>query len=108
VGEAVTRSALVRDSAEVGPSPLLAAIVASLPDWRSAAACREFDLDLWFPRKGERNQPALDVCGRCIVRLECLDEALDDPTLDFGIRGGTTANARRVARRSRPVESGAS
>ena len=95
-------------TAEVAPSPLLAAIVAALPAWHTDALCRESDLDLWFPRKGERNQPALDICGRCTVRVDCLAEALDDPTLDFGIRGGMTANARSVARRNRPAESEAS
>jgi WhiB family redox-sensing transcriptional regulator len=95
-------------TAEVGPSPLLAAIVAALPAWHADAACAEFDVELWFPTKGASNRPALAVCGRCPVRVECLHEALDDETLDHGIRGGMTANARKVARRSRPVESEAS
>jgi WhiB family redox-sensing transcriptional regulator len=95
-------------TAEVGPSPLLAAILASIPSWHADALCAEFDLDPWFPTKGQSNQPALDICGRCRVRLECPNEALDDETLDHGIRGGMSANARKVARRSRAVESEAS
>ena len=62
-------------------SPLLAAILASLPAWHADALCAEFDLEPWFPTKGQSNQPALD-----------------DPTLDFGLRGGMTANARKLAR----------
>ena len=111
--EAVARSALADDpadilTAEVRPSPLLAAIVASLPAWHADALCREFDLVLWFPPKGGSNRPALDVCGCCTVRLECLGEALDDETLDHGVRGGYSANSRKVGRRSRPAASGAS
>ena len=95
-------------TAEVRPSPLLAAILASLPAWHSAAACREFDVDLWFPPRGASNEPALAICRSCSVRTECLAEALDDETLDHGVRGGYSATARKVARRSRRVESEAS
>lgn len=102
------RSALVGDPAEVGQSPLLAAIVASLPAWHAEAACRGHDFGIFFPARGQGNEPALATCGRCPVRVDCLDEALDDETLDFGIRGGMTANARKVARRNRTVESEAS
>ena len=88
-------------TAEVGPSPLLAAIVAALPAWHTDALCREYDVDLWFPPRGASNEPAKAICERCRVRTECLAEALDDETLDHGIRGGRTANARKVARRNR-------
>lgn len=73
-----------------------------VPAWHADALCRDFDLALWFPAKGERTQPALDICGRCTVRLECLEEAIADPSLDFGIRGGMSANARKARRKVQP------
>jgi hypothetical protein len=77
-------------------------LVASLrAPWTRDALCIEFDLGLWFPGRGESSQPALEICGRCPVRLECLAEALNDESLDHGIRGGATANARQVMRRNR-------
>jgi WhiB family redox-sensing transcriptional regulator len=72
-----------------------------MPAWHAEALCRGHDPGPWFPRKGESNQPALEVCGKCPVRAVCLTEALDDPKLDFGIRGGATANARKTMRRNR-------
>jgi WhiB family redox-sensing transcriptional regulator len=77
-------------------------LIASLrAPWTRDALCIEFDTALWFPTRGQSNQPALDICGRCPVRLECLAEAIDDETLDHGIRGGATAEARKIMRRSR-------
>jgi hypothetical protein len=73
-----------------------------IPSWHDEAPCREFqDVSPWFPTRGQSNQPALDICGHCPVRTECLAEALDDPKLDYGIRGGATANARKTMRRDR-------
>jgi WhiB family redox-sensing transcriptional regulator len=72
-----------------------------LPDWHDEATCRGHDPGPWFPTRGQSNQAALDICGRCPVRSECLAEALDDPTLDYGVRAGATANARKTMRRNR-------
>jgi WhiB family redox-sensing transcriptional regulator len=84
------------------PSEYVARLIASLrAPWTRDALCIEFDLSLWFPTRGQSNQPALDICGRCPVRLECLAEAIADEDLDHGIRGGVTAEARRVMRRNR-------
>lgn len=62
------------------------------PYWRDEALCREVDLELFFPRKGER--PARSICARCPVQPECLDEALD-ARIRWGIWGGTTERDRR-------------
>ena len=70
------------------------------PAWHADALCKEFDLELWFPTKGQRSDQALQICGRCPVRSECLAEALADPELDHGIRGGLTASARRQRRKA--------
>jgi WhiB family redox-sensing transcriptional regulator len=71
------------------------------PAWLDDAACRDIEIDIFFPGNGERAQPALEICGRCPVRAECLAEAMDDPTLDHGIRGGMTSAARKQARKAR-------
>jgi hypothetical protein len=49
------------------------------------------------------DRPSEDVttlCRRCLVREECLEFALTDPTL-VGIFGGTTERERRVWRQLR-------
>lgn len=68
-------------------------------DWRDRAACRDEDPELFFPVSdvgpGARQATeAKAVCGRCPVRRECLDYALDNG-LDYGIFGGTTERERR-------------
>ena len=69
--------------------------------WTSAAACLDVALDVFFPGPGHRNDAALAVCGRCPVRQQCLDEAIADPDLDFGVRGGADVAARQLMRRNR-------
>lgn len=87
---------------------LLHLISTARPRWMRDALCAEFDIDLWFPGIGQRSDPALQICGRCPVRVECLDEALADESLDHGIRGGQTAQARKLTRRARAREGGPS
>jgi hypothetical protein len=69
--------------------------------WTRRALCIGEPIEWFFPGKGQRNDAAMELCGRCEVRLECLAEALDDETLDWGIRGGATASARKVMRSNR-------
>ena len=71
------------------------------PAWASSALCRGEPIDWWFPGKGQRTDAAMEICGRCPVRLSCLAAALDDEDLDHGIRGGATVNARQLMRRNR-------
>lgn len=79
-------------------------------NWRDSAACRGMDTDLFFPGKGESNGPHIrtvrDVCGRCPVRDDCLDEAVNDPDVK-GIWAATTwrqrARLRRTANRNVPI-----
>jgi len=68
-------------------------------DWRSQAACRGIDPDLFFP-EGSAG-PALQaaavakrICGACPVQARCLRWALDHG-VGFGIWGGHTENERR-------------
>ncbi len=67
--------------------------------WRQAAACRNMDTDLFFPR-GETGVPleqtvtAKAVCGGCPVRLACLEFAMATRQ-EYGIFGGLTEQERR-------------
>lgn len=94
-------AALDADRAE-----LFAVLLPPAPAWHADAACREYPRDWWFPQLGESTRRAVEVCQRCPVRGECLDEALADPELDHGIRGGL-APRKRAAMRRRRAASGA-
>jgi WhiB family redox-sensing transcriptional regulator len=70
--------------------------------WRSAAACRDADPELFFP-VGIAG-PALDqiakakrICDGCRVQTACLGWALRRG-LDYGIWGGFTEQERRAIR----------
>jgi WhiB family transcriptional regulator, redox-sensing transcriptional regulator len=75
-------------------------------DWRTRAACRDEDPELFFPVSeigpgARQTERAKAVCARCPVRAQCLEYALDSG-LDHGIFGGTTdAERRRLRRRTR-------
>lgn len=66
-------------------------------DWRSQAACRGMDTNVFFPRRGEsiRARAAMETCRGCPVVLECLAGNLD---VDDGIYGATTYLHRRTIR----------
>jgi hypothetical protein len=87
------------DEIEAGPG-LLRGLFASQPAWRRQALCGDHDLGIFYPAKGGSNKPGLAVCAACPVRHPCLAEALDDSSLDWGIRGGMTALARVAARKA--------
>lgn len=71
-------------------------------DWRSRAACRDVDPDLFFPAsdRGSEATRAKAVCAGCPVRSACLDEALH--RIPEGIVGGLTAAERRRRVRTGP------
>jgi hypothetical protein len=78
-------------------------------EWRSEAACRGSDPELFFPtaeadqaRKGQV-AAAKAVCARCPVRQECLTEAL--ARIPYGIAGGLTEQERRRLRTGRQHQS---
>jgi hypothetical protein len=78
-------------------------------NWRSLAACRTEDPDLFFPLGTEGHwalqiEQAKNLCRRCPVAETCLTEALREEggRYDrYGIRGGLTAPERRNLRRQR-------
>jgi WhiB family redox-sensing transcriptional regulator len=73
--------------------------------WRSAAACRSADPDLFFPISDsgpalEQATEAKAICSTCRVRRECLAFALRTGQA-HGIWGGATEDERAAARRPR-------
>jgi WhiB family redox-sensing transcriptional regulator len=70
--------------------------------WRSAAACRSADPDLFFPISDsgpalEQAAKAKAICATCGVRRECLAFALQTGQV-HGIWGGTSEHERATAR----------
>lgn len=68
--------------------------------WRSRAACRGVDPEVFFPPKGDHSakNEALRWCQSCSVRDECLEANVH---IREGIYGGTTGRDRRALRRGR-------
>lgn len=74
-----------------------------MDDWRTRAACRDEDPDLFFPigTSGSallQTERAKAVCRRCPVREQCLDWAMDSGQ-SLGVWGGTSETERRALRR---------
>jgi hypothetical protein len=89
---------------EIEAGAFLRGLFGSLPPWRRQALCGDHDLGIFYPAKGGSNKPGLAVCAACPVRHPCLAEALDDSSLDWGIRGGMTALARVAARKAQVAD----
>jgi WhiB family redox-sensing transcriptional regulator len=68
--------------------------------WRAHAACRDADVNTFFPTTDEEAEPAKAICATCPVRLECLEFALATRQED-GVWGGLTETERRRVRRRR-------
>jgi WhiB family redox-sensing transcriptional regulator len=68
------------------------------PDWQRDAACHEHpEIDFVPEHEGTAEAArAIEVCRSCLVRLECLGEAMRDGNL-VGIWGGRTTAQRRAA-----------
>jgi hypothetical protein len=84
----------------VESNPLtLTFLIRLIADWHPDALCAGEPAEVFFPGRGGSSRLAFELCGRCPVREICLAEALDDAALDFGVRGGLSANARKARRR---------
>lgn len=77
------------------------------PEWEEQAACAGLpqewffsDID-WVRGKLEDHLPGLRVCLTCPVLAECREDAVMDPSRDYGIWGGMTTVQRRKERRRR-------
>ena len=62
--------------------------------WQDEANCLGVDPDLFFPERGASTREAKEVCRGCVVRLECLEYALQSDER-FGIWGGLSERERR-------------
>ncbi|WP_069173914.1 WhiB family transcriptional regulator [Streptomyces griseus] len=76
-----------------------------MDNWRTHAACREEDPDLFFPIGSTgpalvQTEEAKAVCRQCPVREKCLDWALENGQ-DSGVWGGLDENERRALKRRR-------
>ena len=69
-------------------------------DWAARAACKGTDPDTLFVQGAAQNR-AKAVCLGCVVRTECLADALDNH-IEFGVWGGMTERERRALLRRRP------
>jgi WhiB family redox-sensing transcriptional regulator len=71
-------------------------------DWRTLAACRGLDPDLFFPERGDsftaRNAQA--VCATCPVAEQCLEFAIEVGETE-GIWGGLSGRQLRQERQRR-------
>jgi WhiB family redox-sensing transcriptional regulator len=67
-------------------------------DWKSVAACRTAEPDLFFPvSAAENNRPQVSeakrICGRCAARGRCLAFSIETRQM-HGIWGGLTEEER--------------
>ena len=70
--------------------------------WQDQANCMGVDPDLFFPERGASTREAKEVCRGCVVRIDCLEYALDNAET-FGIWGGMSERERRRLRRARSL-----
>lgn len=68
--------------------------------WVDEAVCASTDPELFFPLAGDNPRDAVAICNTCPVMAQCLEYALDIPSLD-GIWGGTTMRQRGEIRARR-------
>lgn len=73
------------------------------PNWHRDAACREHPDVNFFPGLNVSSAPAKAICNGCLVRHECLDDAMATGER-YGIRGGLTARQRSLKARGLATE----
>lgn len=75
------------------------------PEELERAACRGMGPDLFIvnPRSERQVEQAKAVCRGCVVRLACLEEALNTPEgwVPTGVWGGTIDQERLILRQAR-------
>ncbi len=67
------------------------------PRWQLRAACRGRGVTDFFPPDGSSRMRAAVVCARCPVAKDCLEYALDHPSLK-GVWAGTSERGRHRMR----------
>ena len=73
-------------------------LLGDAPEWQARALCSQTDPEAFFPEKGGSTAPAKRICGRCDVKAECLEYALDNNER-FGVWGGLSESERRKLKR---------
>jgi WhiB family redox-sensing transcriptional regulator len=82
----------------------LLATAASGLSWQDYAACRGTDRDAFYPPRGSTSGDAAKrVCAICLVRTECLEDALERND-KHGIWGGLSEKERRALQAQRREE----
>lgn len=69
--------------------------------WRTVAACRDIDTEVFFPSGEGETARALRFCATCPVQSQCLEDALESMNSyqDIGgIWAGTNHHDRRAMR----------
>jgi WhiB family redox-sensing transcriptional regulator len=69
--------------------------------WRSRAACRGVDPDIFYPVSDEDAEDAKAICGQCPVQERCLEWALTNREREGVWGGATERERRRIIRRRR-------
>jgi hypothetical protein len=65
------------------------------PAWHALAACASADPDSWYPEQNNASSAVLRTCASCIVKTECLDQAIEDGER-HGIWGGLNRAQRNA------------
>ena len=78
------------------PLPDLSSLL-QRPVWHRRAACRGRGVEDFFPPDGSSRLRASVLCVRCPVAKECLEYALDHPSLK-GVWAGTSERGRHRMR----------
>jgi WhiB family redox-sensing transcriptional regulator len=62
-------------------------------EWATEAICNQTDPDGFYPDMGGSTRGAKRVCAGCVVRVDCLEDALErrEP---FGVWGGKSTKER--------------
>ena len=68
--------------------------------WRTKGACQGLDTEIFYPDNEDHADFAISVCSDCVVRLACLEYALENREHQ-GVWGATTARDRRRMLRQR-------
>ncbi len=69
--------------------------------WQDKARCRTIDNpDRFFPERGVSGRSARNLCGKCPVKSECLNYALEHE-IEWGIWGGMTDRQRKKVKSAR-------
>lgn len=46
--------------------------------WQDSSLCAQVDPEVFFPSKGGTYTEARKICGRCLVRSNCLEKIMED------------------------------